>query len=167
MIAVYVIMILMAVGLVANAIRIKKRNSEVGNKHWEAEEKEELRQKVAEEVRDAVFSAKSTAAVEARIEEIKAEPQVPHEAFVFVKYRGEVLPMRLWEKREYWDNYTREDRNRALADVKRAVKQGKLKKEWIDGNVYCYVPVSGDLRKIREDYKKFAALGGELKEEIL
>lgn len=95
------------------------------------------------------------------------EAEGPEDGFVFVLYRGIVLSMRKFEKREYWDKYNRVERNEHIEGVKKALKRGEVKKEWLDADktLCMYVPVKGNYKKILNDYNEFKSLGGELKEE--
>lgn len=89
---------------------------------------------------------------------------VPDDAFVFVLYRNVVFSMRIFEKREYWDTYNRQQRNEHLEGIKKAVKRGEVTQEWLDKETCCYVPVRGNLKKIREEYNEFKKLGGKLED---
>lgn len=95
----------------------------------------------------------------------KLTTDVPDDAFVFVKYRGVVLSMRVWEKRDYWDKYNRVQRNEHLEGIKKSVKKGRVTLEWLDSETCCYVPVDRGLQKVKEEYNKFKELGGVLEEE--
>lgn len=122
--------------LIVSFILMRKKNSKIAFAKWQKEEKNE-----------------------------GLPENTPEDAFVFVKYRGEVFSMRVWEKREYWDNYNRKERNEHLEGVKKALKRGDVIQEWLDEDVCCYLPKKGNLKKIRDDYKEFKRLGGVVKEE--
>lgn len=44
----------------------------------------------------------------------------------FVEYRGYKIPMTVLEKKELWDNMTRENRNKAFYAFKQALKKGQI-----------------------------------------
>jgi len=89
---------------------------------------------------------------------------VPEDAFVFVRYREFVFPMRISEKRDIWDKMNRRQRNDQLEASKKAVKHGRVKLVWLEDNVCCFLPVSGDLVALQKDYKEFLNLGGKIEE---
>ena len=98
---------------------------------------------------------------EARVAKMEASVQVP-DSWVFIRYRGMVLPMRAIEKTEIWDNLSREGRNEQIDAMKKAVRQGKVRAHQLDVNTCVYLPLTADLKRIEAEYRVFKANGGKL-----
>jgi hypothetical protein len=136
--------------LIASFVAVRRRNSKEAEERWSKEEK------------DVEITFENGKVVKTEKEQVDDSDN----SFVFVRYRGEVITMRKFEKREYWDNYNRTQRNEHLEGLKKALKRGEVKREWLDEDktLCCYIPVKGNLKKVLEDYKEFNRLGGAIED---
>jgi len=106
-----------------------------------------------------LFHKKHGEAAEETIEPSDAkdikEEELADDTWVFVKHRGIVLPMRKHEKINLWDCLSREGRNEQVAEMKSAIKKGKIQEYWVDKDTCLYVPKKANLIKIRDQYLLF------------